>query len=172
MCLKIKWSVKTPWHRPSMGVAHSGLWAPGISSMNVLRACFHGVGDPGLVGLVSFVFTLWRKNTKETYPTKPGSPTPCKQGLSQVYISIQSRGWFTLAYSGCIYKCLPRVMIGFHWLVHNVWLNSSDRKLETSCSKNNTKLCMHVGVSKAIRLTPLAFTTDLMRISLFRTSII
>ena len=23
-----------------------------------LRACLHGVGDPGLVGLVSFVFTL------------------------------------------------------------------------------------------------------------------
>ena len=45
------------------------------------RACLHGVGDPGLVGLVSFVFTLWGHKTKETYPTKPGSPTPCKQGL-------------------------------------------------------------------------------------------
>ena len=28
MCLKINRSVKTPWHRPSMGVARSGLWAP------------------------------------------------------------------------------------------------------------------------------------------------
>ena len=28
MCLKINWSIKTPWHRPSMGVARSGLWAP------------------------------------------------------------------------------------------------------------------------------------------------
>ena len=28
MCLKINWSVKAPWHRPSMGVARSGLWAP------------------------------------------------------------------------------------------------------------------------------------------------
>ena len=28
MCLKINWSVKTPWHRPSMGVARSGLWIP------------------------------------------------------------------------------------------------------------------------------------------------
>ena len=37
-----------------------------------LRACLHGVGDPGLVGL-----------TKETYPTRPGSPTPCKQGLRE-----------------------------------------------------------------------------------------
>ena len=26
--LKINWSVKTPRHRPSMGVARSGLWAP------------------------------------------------------------------------------------------------------------------------------------------------
>ena len=46
-----------------------------------LRACLHGVEDPGLVGLVSFVFTLWGHKTKETYPTKPGSPIPCKQGL-------------------------------------------------------------------------------------------
>ena len=45
------------------------------------RACLHGVGDPGLVGLVSFVFTLWGTQTKEPYPTRPGSPTPCKQGL-------------------------------------------------------------------------------------------
>ena len=29
MCLKINRSVKTPWHRPSMGVARSWLWAPG-----------------------------------------------------------------------------------------------------------------------------------------------
>ena len=28
MCLKINRSVKTPWHRPSIGVARSGLWAP------------------------------------------------------------------------------------------------------------------------------------------------
>ena len=46
-----------------------------------LRACLHGVGDPGLVGLVSFVFTLWGHKTKETYPTWPGSLTPCKQGI-------------------------------------------------------------------------------------------
>ena len=28
MCLKINSSVKTPWQRPSTGVARSGLWAP------------------------------------------------------------------------------------------------------------------------------------------------
>ena len=49
-----------------------------------VRACLHGVGDPGLLGLVSFVFTLWGTQNKRNlpYPTKPGSPTPCKQGLS------------------------------------------------------------------------------------------
>ena len=53
-----------------------------------LRACLHGVGDPGLVGLVSFVFTLWGHKTKETYPTRPGSPTPCKQGLSVLIFGL------------------------------------------------------------------------------------
>ena len=28
MYLKINWSVKTPWHRLSMGVVRFGLWAP------------------------------------------------------------------------------------------------------------------------------------------------
>ena len=36
------------------------------------------------MGLASFVFTLWGHKTKETYPTRPGSPTPCKQGLSEI----------------------------------------------------------------------------------------
>ena len=31
----------------------------GQAGETILRACLHGVGDPGLVGLVSFVFTLW-----------------------------------------------------------------------------------------------------------------
>ena len=38
-------------------------------------------GPRSIVGLVSFVFTLWGHKTKETYPTRPGSPTPCKQAL-------------------------------------------------------------------------------------------
>ena len=41
------------------------------------RAFLHGVGDPGLVELVSFVFTLW-------------SPTPCKQGLSPAVVFFLS----------------------------------------------------------------------------------
>ena len=47
-----------------------------------LRACLHGVGDPGLVGLVSFVSRSGGRKTKETCSTRPGSPTTCKQGLS------------------------------------------------------------------------------------------
>ena len=34
----------------------------------VLRACLQGVGDPGLVGLVSFVFTLWGTQNKRNLP--------------------------------------------------------------------------------------------------------
>ena len=33
-----------------------------------LRACLHGVGNPGLVGLVSFVFTLWGTQNKRNLP--------------------------------------------------------------------------------------------------------
>ena len=32
------------------------------------RACLHGVGDPGLVGLVSFVFTLRGTQNKRNLP--------------------------------------------------------------------------------------------------------
>ena len=39
-----------------------------------LRACLHGVGDPGLVGLVSFVFTLWRTQNKRNLPHWTGVP--------------------------------------------------------------------------------------------------
>ena len=35
-----------------------------IICSQTLRACLHGVGDPGLVGLVSFVFTLWGTQNK------------------------------------------------------------------------------------------------------------
>ena len=32
------------------------------------RPCLHGVGDPGLVRQVSFVFTLWRTKNKRNLP--------------------------------------------------------------------------------------------------------
>ena len=35
MCLKINSSVKTPWHRPSMGVARSGLWVPSAAKFHL-----------------------------------------------------------------------------------------------------------------------------------------
>ena len=36
--------------------------------ISILRACLHGVGDSGLVGLVSFVFTLWETQNKRNLP--------------------------------------------------------------------------------------------------------
>ena len=47
-----------------------------------IRPCLHGVGDPGLVGYVSFVCVPQSVKIKETKPTRPGSPTPCKQALN------------------------------------------------------------------------------------------
>ena len=38
--------------------------------VQALRACLHGVGDPGLVGLVSFVFKLDLGDTKQKKPTQ------------------------------------------------------------------------------------------------------
>ena len=45
MCLKINCSVKTLLHKPSMGVARSGLWAPSISEFPVRK--FSDNKDPG-----------------------------------------------------------------------------------------------------------------------------
>ena len=45
MCLKINCFVKTPLHKPSMGVARSGLWAPSISEFPVRK--FSDNKDPG-----------------------------------------------------------------------------------------------------------------------------
>ena len=42
-----------------------------------LRACLHGVGW----GKFLLFSRSGGHKTKETYPTRPGSPTPCKQGL-------------------------------------------------------------------------------------------
>ena len=36
--------------------------------ISILRACLHGVGDSGLVGLVSFVFTLWGTQNRRNLP--------------------------------------------------------------------------------------------------------
>ena len=46
------------------------------------RPCLHGVGNPGLVGRFLFLCVLQSLKTKETNPTRPGSPTPCKQALN------------------------------------------------------------------------------------------
>ena len=33
-----------------------------------IRPCLHGVGDPGFIWLVSFVFTLWGTQNKRNLP--------------------------------------------------------------------------------------------------------
>ena len=50
-----------------------------------LRACLHGVEDPSLVGWFLLFSRSGGHKTKETYPTRPGSPTPCKQALRCYY---------------------------------------------------------------------------------------
>ena len=43
-----------------------GVWVG--EEENRLKACLHGVGDPGLLGLVSFVFTRWGTQNKRNLP--------------------------------------------------------------------------------------------------------
>ena len=45
------------------------------------KGLFTWNGGPRSSGVGFFCFTLWGTQNKETYPTRPGSPTPCKQGL-------------------------------------------------------------------------------------------
>ena len=74
-----------------------------------LRPCLHGVGDPGLVGQVSFVLCPQSVKTKETNPTRPGSPTPCKQGLkrqtSQLHILFMEELSYVVTQYGV--SCVP-----------------------------------------------------------------
>ena len=46
------------------------------------RPCLHGVGNPGLVGRFLLFCVPQSVKTKETNPTRPGSPTPSKQALN------------------------------------------------------------------------------------------
>ena len=70
------WKLWGPWENKSNSVSF-GTW---------LRACLHGVGDPRLVGWFLLFSRFGGHKTKETYPTKPGSPTPCKQGLKVYHV--------------------------------------------------------------------------------------
>ena len=57
---------------------------------NRLRACLHGVGDRGLVGWFLLFSRSGGHKTRETYPTRPGSPTPCKQGLKSDFVLVRN----------------------------------------------------------------------------------
>ena len=58
----------------------SPTWGPpppseqALRKTHAVRACLHGVGDPGLVGLFSFVFTLWGTQNKRNLPYQTGVP--------------------------------------------------------------------------------------------------
>ena len=48
---------------------------------NRIRPCLHGVGTPVQWGKFLLFCVPQSVKTKETHPTRPGSPTPCKQAL-------------------------------------------------------------------------------------------
>ena len=57
-----------------------------------LRACLHGLGDPGLVGWFLLFSRSGGHTKKETYPTGPGFPAPCKQGLRKhIFTGMSSK---------------------------------------------------------------------------------
>ena len=60
LSLKSKWSTNRPF-----AISHSRGTKPPCWRV---RAFLHGVGDPGLVRLVSFVFTLWGTQNKRNLP--------------------------------------------------------------------------------------------------------
>ena len=109
-----------------------------VSLLN-LRPCLHGVGDPGLVGLVSFVFTLWGHKTKETYPTRPGSPTPCKQGLKipDREIKLRRRSWKRRKKGTCVLSNFITPILNCSVVIKR-WFTTKVRKgqrIGTICNK-------------------------------------
>ena len=52
------------------------------TALTLLRACLHGGGTPVQWGWFLLFSRSEGLKTKENYPTRPGSPTPCIQGLS------------------------------------------------------------------------------------------
>ena len=57
-------------------------------SSTAFRPCLHGVGDPGLGRFLLFCVAQTVK-TKETNPTRPGSPTPRKQALNLFLLPLK-----------------------------------------------------------------------------------
>ena len=53
------------------------------------RPCLHGVGDSGLVGRFLLFCVPQSVKTKETNPTRPGLPTPCKQALIVAFANVK-----------------------------------------------------------------------------------
>ena len=90
---------------PPMRVT-SPTWGPPPPCKQAERACLRGVEDPGLVGWFLLFSRSGGHKTKETYPTRLGSPTQSKQALNyHISVSIwksAKRGHCTRAEMECI----------------------------------------------------------------------
>ena len=67
-CYGIFWSGQLRGYFCKLPHYSPGVWGWWLQNVAKLRACLHGVGDPDLVGLVSFVFTLWGTQNKRNLP--------------------------------------------------------------------------------------------------------
>ena len=72
------------------------------------KTLFTWCGGPRSSGVGFFCFVSPQSvKTKETNPTRPGSPTPCKQALR-----FRISRFYFLCYHGCIKVIIPLIDIG------------------------------------------------------------
>ena len=65
-------------------------WDSGVAESS--KGLFKWSGGPWSSGVGFFCFhALEDTKQKKPNPTRPGSPTPCKQGLKQSFVSSESR---------------------------------------------------------------------------------
>ena len=102
MCLKINCSVKTPLHRPSIGVDRPGLWAPGISEFPVRKFSDNKApGGGGFLGILG-----------RGVPLGSSNPDPISdQNGQNLYPFSEQNGAKTIpdgaAYLYSLYKGIP-----------------------------------------------------------------
>ena len=104
MCLKVNWSVKTPWHRPSMGVARG--------TADALIAVW-----PHIVGLMIPLIAITSKKNKKNKETDFGTPT--KSDFVLDWLVMKSSPKYQSQKQ--LYWCLAPVLC--HVFVHNSLMN-------------------------------------------------
>ena len=85
MCLKINWSVKTPWRRPSMRVARSGLWSPDFNTEHL-----HSLLLFNRLSNCLFLSLRHRRNQTLVKSVCETAPEPCS-GSPSVYQGLSTR---------------------------------------------------------------------------------